>query len=63
MCGKGILNIVGSGGFKKIFFYFFFFLKKEKQIAICLAYFVCACIYKEQPRGGLVSCNEAKTRR
>lgn len=25
--------------------FFFFFLKKEKQIAICLAYFVCVHVY------------------
>lgn len=30
---------------KNVFPIFFFFLKKEKQIAICLAYFVCVHVY------------------
>lgn len=47
---------------KKMFFPFFFFLKKEKQIAICLADFVCACKHRNSLGGGAMSCNEAKTK-
>lgn len=58
---RGILNIDGSGRFRnKNLFPDFFFLKKERQVTICLAYFVCACIYRNSLGGGAVSCNEAE---
>lgn len=48
-----------------MFFPFFFSLKKEKQIAICLACFVCVHVYAgiAWGGGGAESCNEAKPRR
>lgn len=51
---RGILNIDGSGRFRnKNLFPDFFFPKKERQVTICLAYFVCACIYRNSLGEGL----------
>lgn len=44
----------------KIFFPDFFFSKKERQVTICLAYFVCACIYRNSLGEGL--CHAMKQR-
>lgn len=43
----------------KIFF-LIFFPKKERQVTICLAYFVCACIYRNSLGEGL--CHAMKQR-
>lgn len=62
MCRRGIFNIDGSGRFrnKNLFPDFFFPLKKERQVAICLAHFVCACIYRRSLGEGL--CHAMKQR-
>lgn len=43
----------------KIFF-LIFFPKKERQVTICLAYFVCVCIYRNSLGEGL--CHAMKQR-